>query len=338
MIQILHKKSSNIALIKYWGKQNNQLPLNPSISITLTKAFTETQFSFKQREKSVKWVDFSFEGQPNSTFATRVLKYFETINDYIPVLKDYFVKIESKNSFPHSSGIASSASSFAAIAGGLVDFEQQVAGHIVGFENAEQKTSFLARLGSGSAARSIYPGYVLWGKSAYLKGSSDDYAIPINALIHNDFKRISDAILLVSKSEKKVSSSMGHKLMENHPFARRRFELAKDHIHQLLQLLQQGDWTGFVDLVELEALTLHAMMMTSSPSYLLMEPNTLTILQKIREFRHDTQIPVCFTLDAGANVHLLYPTPFKSEVHPWIIQSLLPFCQQNQWIDDEILW
>jgi diphosphomevalonate decarboxylase len=101
-------------------------------------------------------------------------------------------------------------------------------------------------------------------------------------------------------------------------------------------VLQNGDLENFISIVESEALTLHAMMMTSMPYFVLMKPNTLEILQKIWQFRIQTKTPVCFTLDAGANVHLLYPKNVSNQVLEFIKTELVGYCQNGHYICDEI--
>ncbi|MFM7911211.1 MAG: diphosphomevalonate decarboxylase, partial [Bacteroidota bacterium] len=117
-------------------------------------------------------------------------------------------------------------------------------------------------------------------------------------------------MLLVDRGSKSVSSSAGHGLMNGHPYAKARFAQGAERVAQLWTLLQDGgeaSWRAFMDLVESEALTLHAMMLASTPSYLLMKPSTVALLEEIRRFRNQSGVPVFFTLDAGANVHLLFP-------------------------------
>ena len=138
------------------------------------------------------------------------------------------------------------------------------------------------------------------------------------SVIHQNFKNYQDTILLVDKGEKQVSSTVGHDLMHNHPYAERRFAQAHENLSQIKSILSSGNVAEFIKIVESEALTLHAMMMTSMPYFILMKPNTLEIINKIWKFRNETQIPVCFTLDAGANVHVLYPENVKVNVLKFI--------------------
>src|SRR5690554_1194652 len=152
--------------------------------------------------------------------------------------------------------------------------------------------------------------------------------------VHSIFENYQDTILLVDKGEKQVSSTVGHELMHNHPFALRRFEQAHTNISQLKDILKSGNLEQFIALVESEALTLHAMMMTSMPYFILMKPNTLEIINQIWKFREATKVPVCFTLDAGANVHILYPEKYKKEVQSFIENQLSGHCQNGQFIHD----
>jgi diphosphomevalonate decarboxylase len=154
--------------------------------------------------------------------------------------------------------------------------------------------------------------------------------------IHENFLQYQDTILLVDKGEKQVSSTVGHDLMHNHPYAERRFTQAHENLDQLSTVLENGNLDEFIAIVESEALTLHSMMMTSMPYFILMKPNTLEIINAIWKFRKETAIPVCFTLDAGANVHVLYPKHVSDTVLEFITSKLVGYCQNGQYICDEI--
>ncbi|HLV50686.1 MAG TPA: hypothetical protein VKY44_01860, partial [Flavobacterium sp.] len=199
-----------------------------------------------------------------------------------------------------------------------------------------EKASLLARLGSGSACRSIKGNIVVWGETASIENSSDLFGVAFPYEVHSIFENYQDTILLVDKGEKQVSSTVGHELMHNHPFAERRFQQAHENIERLKTVLKSGDLEQFIALVESEALTLHAMMMTSMPYFILMKPNTLEIIQQLWKFRQETNTPVCFTLDAGANVHVLYPEKYKKEVQHFIENQLAAYCQNGQFINDEM--
>lgn len=326
---------SNIALVKYWGKKEHQIPANPSISFTLNNCKTITKLEVLKKSDAANFsFDLLFEGKPKEDFKPKIQKFFERIEQYCPFLKEYHFKIDTQNTFPHSSGIASSASGMAALAMNIMSLEKAI-NPTISDDYFYAKASFLARLGSGSACRSIKGEVVVWGNHAAINGSSDLFGVEFSE-IHPNFKNYQDTILLVDKGEKQVSSTVGHDLMHNHPYSERRFAQAHDNLSKIKTILSSGTIEEFIKIVESEALTLHAMMMTSMPYFILMKPNTLEIINKIWKFRNETQIPVCFTLDAGANVHVLYPENAKEKVVQFIKDELVGYCQKGQYICDEI--
>ncbi|WP_396155627.1 diphosphomevalonate/mevalonate 3,5-bisphosphate decarboxylase family protein [Flavobacterium sp.] len=333
---------SNIALVKYWGKKENQIPANPSISFTLNNCKTITNLAFTKKHFDKLSVtnnrfsfDLLFEGKPKEEFKPKIQKFFERIDVYCPYLKDYHFTIDTENTFPHSSGIASSASGMAALAMNIMSLEKALNPTMTN-QFFFQKASFLARLGSGSACRSIKGNIVVWGKHAEIEGSSDLFGVEFPAKIHENFKNYQDTILLVDKGEKQVSSTIGHDLMHNHPFAEQRFAQAHDNLAKIKIIFETGNLDEFIQIVESEALTLHAMMMTSLPYFILMKPNTLEIINTIWKFRNETNIPICFTLDAGANVHILYPENVREHVLQFIKDELVGYCQNGNYICDTI--
>ena len=328
---------SNIALVKYWGKFGAQYPKNPSMSFTLSKCVTQTSLAFKPKENSSSSFsfDFIFEGKPTPSFHPKIEAFLERIELYTPFVKTHHLTIESNNSFPHSSGIASSASGMSALALGIMSIEKEINSEI-SEDYFFKKASFLARLGSGSAARSIQGPLVSWGLSDAIDGSSDLFGTPFRSKIHTVFQDYQDTILLIDKGQKNVSSSLGHDLMNNHHYATTRFDQARKNVEDLKSILANGDLTAFVSLVESEALTLHALMMASKPYFILMHPNTLHVLNKVWAYRKENKSALCFTLDAGANVHLLYPKSEREAVLKYIKGELSVYCQNNQFIEDQI--
>ncbi|MHA7942916.1 diphosphomevalonate decarboxylase [Formosa sp. 3Alg 14/1] len=327
---------SNIALIKYWGKKKDQIPENPSISFTLNACKTTTVLSYSKKETTS---DFDFkvylDGEHKPDFQPKIKTFFERVLVYLPFLKDYTFKIETSNTFPHSSGIASSASGMSALALCLMSLEQQLQPEMTtAFFN--QKASFLSRLGSGSACRSIEGDLIVWGENETVEGSSDLFGVKYPYAVHENFKNYQDTILLVDKGEKQVSSTVGHNLMHGHPFAAQRFAQAHENLASLKPILESGDLDAFIALIESEALTLHAMMMTSMPYFILMKPNTLEVINKIWSFRKETGLHIGFTLDAGANVHVLYPKSQAEVILKFIKTELASHCQNGQFISDEI--
>lgn len=325
---------SNIAIVKYWGKHGNQLPNNPSISFTLSRCYTETHIKISQNATDKYSMRFLFEGKETPKFQEKIEKFLVDNQQYFGFLKGLDLDIESSNSFPHSSGIASSAASMSALVLCLLKIERIVNQDVTPLDLP--KASLLSRLASGSASRSVYPVMALWGKTPSVSDSSDEYAVPLENIVNPVFKSYHDSILIVSNKEKSVSSRVGHSLMNGHPLAEQRYATARENTERLLKVLQNGDLDEFINIAEAEALQLHEMMATSNPPYRLMEPNTLKIIDLVRQFRQDANIPACFTLDAGPNVHLLYPDAFNAQVKSFIKDNLLQYCHDNQCIDDVV--
>jgi diphosphomevalonate decarboxylase len=177
---------------------------------------------------------------------------------------------------------------------------------------------------------------VVWGETASVPGSSQDYGVEYPHAVHEVFRSYRDVVALVDVGQKAVSSTAGHQLMEQHPFRAQRFAQAHDHLAALGPILASGDLDAFIELVELEALTLHGLMMSSSPSYILMRPNTLQIIEAIRGFRRETGTPISFTLDAGANVHILFPAEFEQTAMDFVKVHVLPRCKDGRAIADRV--
>lgn len=308
---------SNIAIVKYWGKKGNQLPCNTSVSMTLSKSYSETEVElFEKKTKETIELDYFFEGEKQRQFEERIKNYLIKQYDSLPVLKNHSICIHSSNSFPHSAGIASSASAFGSLALALLDASKNDPAS----KDFQKKASTLARLGSGSACRSAFAGFVVWGKNKLIAGSSDQFAIPVKQ-VHKNFSKMRDAILIIDEHPKSISSSVGHELMNGHPYANARFKQANERSMELIEVLASGDYESFIEISESEALTLHAMMMTSKDPYILLKPGTLAAIEKIKSFRKKTSIPVCFTLDAGPNVHVLYPAEYKKKVDDFVSKN-----------------
>lgn len=322
---------SNIALVKYWGKKGIQQPQNPSISFTLNSCRTETSIFFEKSDRL--GLSFYFNGKPNPAFQTKIEAFLLDHADCFPFLNQLDLRIESHNTFPHSSGIASSASSMSALVMCLLDIERMAKGTP---SIDLKKASYFSRLASGSACRSVLPAMALWGKTDSHPESSDDYAVSLQDHVAPVFKNYHDSILIVSDAQKEVSSRAGHALMDTNPYAATRYETARRDTEDLLSALRSGDLQRFVQITESEAMQLHALMMCSDPSFVLMRPNTLKIIQAVKEFRQEMDIPVCFTLDAGPNVHVLYPDHHAELVERFILDELERYCTDGHWIADQV--
>ncbi|MBC7539505.1 MAG: diphosphomevalonate decarboxylase [Bacteriovorax sp.] len=324
---------SNIALVKYWGKFGNQMPENPSISFTLKHSVTTLSMSVTK--SSVGTIRFLFEGMENPKFQDKISKFLLTQQIRFPWLANYHLEIHSSNTFPHSSGIASSASSMSALCLSLLSVDEFITGKKFETKEFFKNVSELSRIASGSASRSVYPGLASWGESSAIPSSSNLFASQFSEA-HDVFKDYCDSILIVDDGEKSVSSRAGHGLMENHPFKDQRFLRAKNNLIKLIAALKSGDLNSFTEIVEEEALTLHALMMTSIPSYILLRPESLWLIEQVKKFRLEKNIPVCFTIDAGPNIHLLYPQSYKATVRSWIEAELSEKLVGIKWIHDEV--
>lgn len=330
------KSPSNLAIVKYWGKYGIQFPRNPSISFTLENAFTQTILSYAPKTDQGDGIslDFTFHGEENEAFRTKMVQFLESIRPIFPFLNQLHLTVKSGNSFPHSAGIASSASSMSALALCLCTLEDELFQTLQEDALFDQKASYVARLGSGSACRSIYGGMAAWGETTAIPGSSNEYAVPFETEMHEIYKNFHDDILIASQGEKSVSSRAGHALMEGNSYAAPRYQQANDRMQRLVKVLKNGDVEAFGEIAENEALTLHALMMTSNPSYILMRPNSLKMIELIRTYRVETKHPIYFSLDAGPNLHVLYPETVIHEVRPFIEEKLVPLCEDNMWISD----
>ncbi|MBI1225743.1 MAG: diphosphomevalonate decarboxylase [Bacteroidetes bacterium] len=334
--EITWRSPSNLAIVKYWGKYGQQLPKNPSLSLTLSSSFTEMLLEYRPRETSESGIslEFFFHQEANEPFKEKLVKYLESVTDIFPFLRQLDLTIYTGNSFPHSAGIASSASSMSALALCLTSLEHELFETLDDDAEFDRKASYVARLGSGSACRSIFSKAALWGETGEVTGSSNLFAVPMGEGLHSVFSDMHDDILIASTATKSVSSRAGHSLMENHPFAEVRYADAKRNLSRLIPALRTGDLEEFGRIAESEALTLHGLMMSSNPSYILLKPNTLEMIERLRQYRADTKHPVYFSLDAGPNLHVLYPEGIIHEVRGFIEEELKPLCEDEKYLED----
>lgn len=318
---------SNIAFVKYWGKKGHQLPANPSISMTLRECTTTTRTKFSNGESlSVK---LTLGGRPEEKFALKIQGYLEALVTELPFIGKLNIDIETSNTFPHGAGIASSASGLSAFALTLTEYLNHLRPE--GDEAVFLKrASYLSRLASGSACRSVYGGFSSWGESE-IPGTSDLFATRFD--VHPDLQTLNDTVLVVSGKEKTVSSTSGHGRMSEHFFAEARFAQAKHHFKRCHEALKAGDIEEVGQILEAEALALHAMMLTSPQVFSLFRPNTIAAIQAVWAFRKETKLPLYFTLDAGPNLHLIYPETHRNKIFTFITHELTPLCERI--IDDK---
>lgn len=313
---------SNIAIVKYWGKRGNQLPQNPSLSFVLEHCHTHTRVdAIRIEQNSGPEVEVIFNDGANARISARIQAYIDRLAIHVLWLRNYRLVIDTRNSFPHGAGIASSASGFGALALCLADIGSRHTGyHVPGFDFFE-KASRLARLGSGSASRSVNPGFSLWGRYAGCEGSSDAFAVKLKN-IHPLFYTLCDSIVILSDREKEVPSGIGHMTMQGHSYAKARYNSARENLGLLLAALAEGDFDLFGLVAEREGLGLHGLMLLANEPYSLLEPGSIEWMRKVNQFRRETQIPLTFTFDAGPNLHIIYPAEHKEAVRGFIDSEL----------------
>jgi len=286
------KATSNIAFIKYWGKKDEALriPANSSISMNLSNAYSITSVELSKNLKKDQVYLNSKKAEEDEY--TRIVKHLDLIRALAK--SNLFAKVKSRNSFPKGTGIASSASGFAALT--------LAATKAFKLNLSQKKLSILARLGSGSACRSIPPGFVEWVKGADSKTS---YA---KTLYPPSYWDILDIVAIVGESKKEISSTKGHSLTGTSPFFNKRIADLPQKIKDIKKALKFKDFTKLGTIIEEEALNMHAVMLTQRPPLIYFNSSSLSIIREIYEMRKKG-IEAYFTLDAGPNVHIICKAP-----------------------------
>lgn len=284
---------SNIAFVKYWGNLDDalRLPMNGSISMTLSAAVTTTTIEFTP-DLAVDKLTLNGEAAGQAA-VHRAAVHLDHLRRLAGV--DHRAHITSANSFPTGAGIASSASGFAALT--------VAAAAALGLDLPEAELSRIARLGSGSASRSIAGGFVEWYAGAR---HQDSYAVQIAPPEHWD---LVDVIAIVSAEEKEVGSSAGHPLAHTSPFYQARLGELQRTLPLMRKAIFDKDLELFGDLLEAEAISLHVASMTSRPSILYWTAGTMTLLHALRRWRQQGEAVGYFTIDAGPNVHIITERP-----------------------------
>lgn len=287
----------NIALIKYWGNRDEKLrlPSNPSLSMNLAGLETVTTVEFVEGLKEDE-VIIGGEAQ-TGTAKARVSAHLDHVRARAGMT--LWARVESRSNFPAGAGIASSASAFAALT---------LAGAAAAsLALSESELSALARLGSGSAARSIPSGFVEWKMGASPESSFAFSVAP------PDHWALMDVVAVVSKSHKAVGSTGGHALASTSPLQTARVATAPERLRVCREALLARGFASLAEIVEADSNLMHAVMMTSTPPLYYWEPSTLAIMKAVREWRAQG-LPVCFTIDAGPNVHCLCLAEVAPEV------------------------
>jgi diphosphomevalonate decarboxylase len=286
----------NIAFIKYWGNRDNdlRLPSNSSISMNLDGLFTRTTVSFtssKQDALVINEREVSGKGLERVSFILDLVRKMANINEK--------AEVTSENNFPAGAGIASSAAAFAALA--------LASSHAAGLTLSEAQISRLARRGSGSASRSIPAGFVEWQAGTSEK---DSFAFSIAPVNHWN---LVDCVAIVNASHKKTGSTEGHAIAGTSPLQNTRVSDAPRRLDICRDAILNRDFEAFANIIEHDSDMMHAVMMTSNPPLMYWQSATVEIFHQVREWRA-SGLPVGYTVDAGANVHVLCLGEYAKEV------------------------
>lgn len=291
---------SNIAFIKYWGVVDAELnlPQNSSISMTLADAHTTTTVDWFE-STAHQADDIMIDGRVLAGEAgARIVRHLDRIRSYAGTQQR--ARVASQNNFPMASGIASSASGFAALT--------VAATCALGLDLATGDLSRLARLASGSATRSLLGGFVQWDRG-------DDESSVARELFPPEHWDLYDIVAIISRSEKAVSSIGGHRLAATSPLNKARVDAVGIWLPQVQDAIAQRDLAQLGPLLELDALAMHAVMQTSTPSLLYWQPGTVQIMHAVRGWRENEGLAAYFTMDAGPNVHILCSAADVDAVH-----------------------
>jgi diphosphomevalonate decarboxylase len=285
----------NIAFIKYWGNRDNtlRLPVNGSISMNLEGLSTRTTVSFQPSlpfdELIINGHEVTGPGLDRVSYILDIIRGMANIKDHAEVM--------TGNNFPSGAGIASSASAFAALA---------LAGSKAArLDLSEPELSRLARRGSGSASRSIPGGYVEWQAGM---NDEDSFAYSI---AEPDHWNLVDCVAIVSDSHKKTGSTEGHAIAPTSPLQEARVTDAPRRLEMCRNAILNRNFESFASIVELDSDMMHSVMMTSNPALHYWKPASLHVMNAVRQWRWEG-LPVCYTVDAGPNVHVICP---ESEAH-----------------------
>jgi diphosphomevalonate decarboxylase len=286
----------NLAFIKYWGNRNNELrlPVNGSISMNLDGLETRTTVLFND---SLVADEVTINGNISPVDASaRVKRILDEVRGLAGIYS--FARVESSNNFPIGTGIASSASAFAALA--------LAASTAAGLKLSLVALSRLARHGSGSACRSIPGGFVEWAAGS---GDNDSFAVSI---ARPDYWDLTDCITMVNTEHKEIGSTEGHALASTSPLQSARVNDTPRRLDLCRNAILNRDFESFAEIVEADSNLMHAVMMTSVPPLFYWQPATLMVMRNIITARKKG-LPVCYSIDAGPNVHAICASEAANE-------------------------
>lgn len=288
---------SNIAFIKYWGKKDEELrlPSNGSISMTLSDLSTTTTVEFSKKYNIDQiTIDGKFTGE---NAGNRIIKHLDRIRRLANI--NMKARVVSNNNFPSSTGLSSSASGFAALTVSATDAAE--------LKLSKKELSILSRQGSGSSCRSILGGFVEWFDG---KESENSYS---TQLYDENYWDIIDIVAIVSKEKKEIPSSLGQTYAKTSPFFEKRLEYMKDRIKECKDYIEKKDFTKFGELIEHEALDLHCIMLSSTPTLIYWTPESLKLMKLIQKWRKQG-LESYFTVNTGQDVHIICQDNNKDKI------------------------
>ncbi|MCV3763559.1 diphosphomevalonate decarboxylase [Companilactobacillus farciminis] len=296
---------TNIALIKYWGKKNKQLklPYTNSLSLTLDRFYTDTKVEIINSDKDIVSLNNHLLDDSKSQ---RIRNYLNTVRQMYS-FEEHF-KVDSINHVPTSAGFASSASGFAALAAAVNETKN--------LQLNKQQLSILARNGSGSASRSIYGGFVEW-----IAGNDNEssFAQPIDENPKIDLILLS---VVINQHSKKISSTVGmENSVKSSPFYSNWVTLVSSEIKEIKQAIAQKDLQKIGEISEHNAMSMHALTLSANPSFTYFAPETIQIIQAIKDLRHEGVFAYA-TIDAGPNVKIICTKESIQKVQTYIEQQL----------------
>lgn len=289
---------SNIALCKYWGKRDValNLPVNSSLSVSLGGLGTQTSLTPASTSADEVWLNDEIL-PASSSFASKVVAFLNLFRRDL----QQPVCVKTHNNIPTAAGLASSASGFAALMLAINEF--------YGFNLDTPTLSAFARMGSGSAARSVYTGFVAWHKGSQADGM-DSFAEPLSAT----WQDLRIGLLKVATGTKAVGSGAGmQRTVETAPLYAAWEAQATQDMQQITDAILQKDIHALGKTAEQNALSMHATMIASWPPLLYWQPASVAAMQRVWQLR-STGVPVYFTMDAGANLKLLFTADHTATV------------------------
>ncbi len=278
---------SNIAFTKYWGRKDEtlRLPINGSVAMTLSNLLTTTTVEF---DKKLKADDITINNEKNEKEVEKVVKHLDRIRKLAEI--NTYAKVVSINSFPTGTGLSSSSSGFAALT--------VAAANAAGLKLSEKELGILSRQASGASIRSIPAGFVEW-----LDGDTSETSFA-KTIFPKDYWDIADVVAVVSKERKDVATSQGHEGANTSPFMDTRILKMKQKNKIVKKLIMEKDFIKFGEFIEAEALELHAIYITQTPSLIYLTPESLMIIKLCKKWRAEG-LPVYFTVNTGQDVHLI---------------------------------